>query len=74
MVDTVENNLHKERHNQVMAAVIAIHERLDRLNGRTRTTEQQVAVLADRSNRSNALSWSRIGAVGAGALYWILMR
>jgi hypothetical protein len=74
MVDTVEANLHKERHNQVMSAVIAIHHRLDQLNGRTRATEQQVAVLSDRSSRSNALSWSSMGAVIAGAIYWMLMR
>jgi len=55
-----------------MAAIIAIHQRLDQLNGRTRTTEQQVAILADRSSRSNALSWSSIGAVVAGGLYWLL--
>ena len=71
MDDTVERLL-KERHTQVMSAIIAIHQRLDQLNGRTRTTEQQVAILADRSSRSNALSWSSIGAVVAGALYWML--
>jgi hypothetical protein len=71
MDDTVEQLL-KERHAQVMSAIIAIHHRLDQLNGRTRTTEQQVAILADRSSRSNALSWSSIGAVVAGALYWML--
>ena len=55
-----------------MAAVIAIHHRLDQLNGRTRETEQQVAVLSDRSSRSNALSWSSMGAVLAGGAYWLL--
>ena len=66
------DKLSDERHNQVMAAVIAIHHRLDQLNGRTRETEQQVAVLTDRSSRSNALSWSSIGAVVAGGLYWLM--
>tara|TARA_R100001086_G_scaffold80360_1_gene39222 strand:+ start:107 stop:325 length:219 start_codon:yes stop_codon:yes gene_type:complete len=68
------DKLADERHNQVMAAVISIHDRLDQLNGRTRGTEQGIAVLADRSSRSNALSWSSIGAVIAGALYWMMTR
>jgi hypothetical protein len=72
-MDAVER-LHRERHDQIMAAVIAIHHRLDRLNGRTRETEQQVAILADRSSRTNVLSWSSLGAVIAGAIYWLLMR
>jgi hypothetical protein len=64
--------LHEERHQKVMAAVISIHDRLDQLNGRTRSTEQRLAVLGDRSTRTNALSWSSVGAVLAGgALYWI---
>jgi|TARA_R110000850_G_scaffold177498_2_gene303325 hypothetical protein len=67
-----DDKLADERHSQVMAAVIAIHHRLDQLNGRTRETEQQVAVLADRSSRSNALSWSSMGAVLAGGAYWLL--
>ena len=61
-----------ERHNQVMAAVISIHDRLDQLNGRTRDTETQIAVLSDRSSRTNALSWSSMGAVIAGAIYWLM--
>ena len=67
-----DDKLADERHSQVMSAVIAIHHRLDQLNGRTRETEQQVAVLADRSSRSNALSWSSMGAVLAGGAYWLL--
>jgi len=61
-----------ERHNQVMSAVISIHDRLDQLNGRTRDTETQIAVLSDRSSRTNALSWSSMGAVIAGAIYWLM--
>ena len=67
-----DDKLADERHSQVMSAVIAIHHRLDQLNGRTRETEQQVAVLSDRSSRSNALSWSSMGAVLAGGAYWLL--
>jgi hypothetical protein len=69
-----DEDIHLERHNQVMSAVIAIHHRLDQLNGRTRETETQLAVLSDRSSRSNALSWSSVGAVIIGAMYWILRR
>ena len=69
-----DDKLADERHSQVMSAVIAIHHRLDQLNGRTRDTEQRVAVLADRSSRTNTLSWSSVGAVLAGALYWVLAK
>jgi hypothetical protein len=68
----VTDKLADERHKQVMSAIHGIRDRLDQLNGRTRETEQAVAVLADRSSRSNALSWSSIGAVIAGALYWMM--
>jgi hypothetical protein len=64
--------LHEERHEQVMGAIISVHDRLDRLNGRTRDNEQQLAVLSDRSSRANALSWSSLGAVVVGGLYWLL--
>ena len=72
MVDL--DRLYEERHNQVMAAIIAIHHRLDQISGRTRANEQQIAVLTDRWSRSSALSWSSIGAVLAGSLYWILTK
>jgi|TARA_R110000824_G_scaffold105785_5_gene250235 hypothetical protein len=68
----VNDKLADERHQQVMAAVISIHDRLDQLNGRTRESEQKIAVLHDRSTRANALSWSSIGAVIAGAMYWMM--
>jgi len=70
-MDSTER-LHEERHNQVMTAVISVQERLDQLNGRTRETERQIAVLSDRSARANALSWSSLGAVVMGGVYWFL--
>ena len=71
MEDAVERLL-EERHNQIMAAIISIHDRLNLLNGRTRQSEIDIAVLRDRGNRANILSWSSVGAVIAGGLYWIL--
>ena len=41
-----------------------VHTRLDAINGRLRSTEQDIAVLNDRSNRDNT---ARVGA-GASAL------
>jgi hypothetical protein len=66
------DRLNEERHDQVMSAIASVHVRLDKLNGRTRQSELDVAVLSDRSRRANALSWSSLGAVMAGAaLYWM---
>ena len=67
-----QQQLLDERHSALMTAIIAVHTRLDLLNGRTRESERSIAVLSDRSSRSNALSWSSIGAVVAGGLYWML--
>ena len=68
------DRLNEERHEQVMAAIASVYTRLDQLNGRTRQSELDVAVLSDRSRRANALSWSSLGAVLAGGLlYWMSM-
>ena len=55
-----------------MQGLKAIHERLDKLNGRTRQIEIDHAVLADRARSSATISWSSIGAVVVGALYWMV--
>lgn len=68
----MDDQLLDERHDALMAGLKAIHERLDRLNGRTRQIEIDYAVLADRAKRSATISWSSIGAVLIGALYWIV--
>lgn len=60
-----------ERHTAVMAAIASIVDRLDTLNGRTRTSEVEIAVLADRSSRATTISLSTLSAVCAAALYWM---
>lgn len=55
-----------------MAAIISVHTRLDLLNGRTRESERHIAVLDDRSNRTNAVSISALSAVVVAAIYWML--
>ena len=71
-MDNAVERLLEERHNQIMSAIISIHDRLNMLNGRTRQSEIEIAVLRDRGNRANLLSWSSLGAVIAGAMYWVL--
>lgn len=61
-----------ERHAALMAAITAVHTRLDLLNGRTRESERHIAVLDDRSNRTNAISISALSAVVVAAVYWML--
>ena len=61
-----------ERHIALMDAIKGIHTRLDTLNGRTRESEQQIAVLADRSGRSNAIAISALSAVVVAAIYWVM--
>ncbi|HCA51595.1 MAG TPA: hypothetical protein DEP24_00765 [Mycobacterium sp.] len=68
----MDDQLLDERHAALMQGLKAIHERLDKLNGRTRQIEIDHAVLADRAKRSATMSWSSIGAVVAGALYWMV--
>lgn len=68
------DRLYTERHEQVMAAIKTVHDRLDLLNGRTRTSEQHIAVLSDRYTRTTAISWSSVGAIVVGALYYLIMR
>ena len=61
-----------ERHIALMDAIRGIHSRLDTLNGRTRGSEQQIAVLTDRSGRINAIAISALSAVTAAAIYWVM--
>jgi len=61
-----------ERHTAVMTAIAGIGDRLDTLNGRTRESEQRIAVLDDRSGRSNAVAVSALSAVIVAAIYWML--
>ena len=61
-----------ERHTAVMAAIASIVDRLDILNGRTRASEKEIAVLSDRSGRTNAVSISALSAVVAAGIYWML--
>ena len=68
----MDDQLLDERHAALMQGLKSIHERLDQLNGRTRQIEIDHAVLSDRAKRSATISWSSIGAVAVGALYWIV--
>lgn len=40
------NQLEDQRHRAVMEAIEGVHQRLDTLNGRTRTLENKVSVLS----------------------------
>jgi hypothetical protein len=53
-----QQQLLDERHTALMTAIAGISDRLDLLNGRTRESEQRIAVLDDRSSRTNAVSIS----------------
>jgi hypothetical protein len=68
----MDDQLIDERHAALMSSLNGINERLDKLNGRTRQIEIDHAVLNDRAKRSATISWSSIGAVVAGALYWVV--
>lgn len=61
-----------ERHTAVMAAIEALVVRFDVLNGRTRESERNIAVLNDRSNRTNAVAISALSAVVAAGIYWVM--
>ena len=67
-----QQQLLDERHTALMTAIAGISDRLDLLNGRTRESEQRIAVLDDRSGRSNAVSISALSAVVVAAIYWML--
>ena len=67
-----QQQLLDERHTALMAAIAGISDRLDLLNGRTRESEQRIAVLDDRSNRTNAVSISALSAVVVAAIYWMM--
>ena len=67
-----QQQLLDERHTALMTAIGGIIDRLDLLNGRQRASEQQLAVLDDRSSRTNAVSISALSAVVVAAIYWML--
>ena len=67
-----QQQLLDERHTAIMTAIAGISERLDTLNGRTRESEQRIAVLDDRSGRSNAVAVSALSAVIVAAIYWMM--
>ena len=67
-----QQQLLDERHTALMTAIAGISDRLDLLNGRTRESERHIAVLDDRSNRTNAVSISALLAVVVAAVYWML--
>ena len=69
-----QQQLLDERHTALMAAIVSVHDRLDLLNGRVRASEQHIAVLDDRSGRSNAVSISALSAVVVAAIYWAMRR
>lgn len=41
-----EDDLIDQRHQEVLGAIKGVHDRLDTLNGRTRTLENKVSVLS----------------------------
>lgn len=41
-----EDELLDQRHQEVIGAISGVHERLDKLNGRTRSLENKVSVLS----------------------------
>ena len=61
-----------ERHAAIMSALGSIQGRLEAINGRVRTGEQQIAVLSDRSSRSNAIAISALSAVVVAVIYWVM--
>ena len=67
-----QQQLLDERHTALMTAIAGISARLDLLNDRQRASEQQLAVLDDRSSRTNAVSISALSAVVVAAIYWML--
>jgi hypothetical protein len=67
-----QQQLLDERHTQVIAALLLLQDHVEGIAVRVRTTETQMAVLMDRSSRTNALSWSSLGAVLIGGIYWML--
>ncbi len=69
-----QQQLLDERHAAVMTAIAGISDRLDMLNGRTRSSERHIAVLDDRSNRTNTISISALSAVIVAAIYWMMRR
>ena len=47
------------------------HIRLDELNGRTRSAENEIAVLKDRGSRDNTARFAGVGSLLGGAVYAI---
>ena len=68
----MDDQLLDERHAAIMSALGSIQGRLESINGRVRTGEQQIAVLSDRSGRSNAIAISALSAVVVAVIYWVM--
>ena len=66
----MERRMHsEERHTDIMCAIKGIHDRLDVLNGRTRATELEVAVIKDRAARVAAVYVSLGSILAVGVAY-----
>lgn len=66
----LERRMHsEERHTDIMCAIKGIHDRLDVLNGRTRATELEVAVIKDRAARVAAVYVSLGSILAVGVAY-----
>ncbi len=63
------DRLYTERHEAVMEGIRGINERLDKLNGRTRQNEQDIAVLKDRGTRQGLLFGTGGSIVSAAVIY-----
>lgn len=70
--DRIIEERNTERHTAVIAAIESLVARFDVLNGRTREAERNIAVLNDRSNRTNAVAISALSAVIVAGIYWIM--
>lgn len=64
------NQLLAERHEVLLSAMTGINDRLDMLNGRTRTNERHIAVLYDRQK----LLWGGMSTVAAAFAAWLVER
>ena len=70
--DRIIEERNTERHTAVIAAIESLVARFDVLNGRTRENERNIAVLNDRSNRTNAVAISALSAVVVAGIYWVM--
>jgi hypothetical protein len=62
-----EDELLDQRHSEVLAAILGVHSRLDALNGRTRTLENKITILEERTPPSRIAAGS-ISAIVSGLI------